>query len=395
MRNCGRSARTSVAPTAAKCSRTSSRVAQASPHSALRAARAAALVLPALAFGLAGCADDSRRDSAPAAASSPKPAPAAPTVAPPPSTAPVVASQPAAAAPPAYDPTGPFELSSLLGIELRAAPFGDRAKLEADLAAARSAAAAAPDDPDKQIWIGRRLGYLWRMNEAIAVYNAAIERWPGYAPLYRHRGHRYISTRRFDLAIHDLTRATVLLRFAGHGKGPPFAATDVEPDGQPNEKGVPLTTLGFNIYYHLGLARYLKGEFLLAGDAYRECLKHTRDLPDNEAAVRYWLYLALRRAGHPLEAKAVLDHVEPGWALLENHAYYKLLLAFKGLSKPEDLLFRPDQNPTDRATFAYGVAAWHLIEGRPADAERIFRQLVTEPMWPSFGQIAAEAELAR
>ena len=80
----------------------------------------------------------------------------------------------------------------------------DRTKLEADLATARRALAADPDDPDNIIWVGRRLGYLWRMSEAIAVYSEGIELHPDCARLYRHRGHRYISVRRFDDAIVDL-----------------------------------------------------------------------------------------------------------------------------------------------------------------------------------------------
>ena len=70
-------------------------------------------------------------------------------------------------------------------------------KLEADLEAAREELVRDPDDPAKIVWVGRRLGYLWRMNDAIAVYTEGIAKHPSYAPLYRHRGHRYISVRRF------------------------------------------------------------------------------------------------------------------------------------------------------------------------------------------------------
>ena len=35
----------------------------------------------------------------------------------------------------------------------------------------------------------------------------------------------------------------------------------IEPDGQPNARNIPTSTLNSNIYYHLGLAQYLKGEF--------------------------------------------------------------------------------------------------------------------------------------
>jgi hypothetical protein len=37
-----------------------------------------------------------------------------------------------------------------------------------------------------------------------------------------------------------------------------------------------------------------------------------------------------------------------------------------------------------------------LIEGRPAQAEAVFRRIVAvRSQWPAFGYLAAEAELAR
>ena len=99
------------------------------------------------------------------------------------------------------------ELTSLLSKSLTSPPpDGDLAKLEADLKKAREALAADPDDPEKTVWVGRRIGYLWRMNEAVDVYTKGIEKHPDYAPFYRHRGHRYISLRKFDLAIADLEK---------------------------------------------------------------------------------------------------------------------------------------------------------------------------------------------
>ena len=44
---------------------------------------------------------------------------------------------------------------------------------------------------------------------------------------------------------------------------------EVEPDGLPNAQNIPTGTLQFNIFYHLGLAHYLKGDLAAALDAYR------------------------------------------------------------------------------------------------------------------------------
>jgi hypothetical protein len=53
-----------------------------------------------------------------------------------------------------------------------------------------------------------------------------------------------------------------------------------------------------------------------------------------------------------------------------------------------------DMSVTD-ATAAYGVANWHLYNGRRAEAEELFRRIVSGGQWGAFGYIAAEAELAR
>jgi hypothetical protein len=41
------------------------------------------------------------------------------------------------------------------------------------------------------------------------------------------------------------------------------------------------------------------------------------------------------------------------------------------------------------------VGNWHFYNGRAAEAEAIFRQIVAGGQWGAFGFIAAEAELAR
>jgi hypothetical protein len=46
-------------------------------------------------------------------------------------------------------------------------------------------------------------------------------------------------------------------------------------------------------------------------------------------------------------------------------------------------------------TTAYGVANWHLYNGRRDEAVRLFRRIIASRQWGAFGYIAAEAELAR
>ncbi|HEU5322314.1 MAG TPA: tetratricopeptide repeat protein, partial [Methylomirabilota bacterium] len=223
------------------------------------------------------------------------------------------------------------EARSLLGRPLFAPPIPDerRQRLEKNLAQAEQEARARPDDADALIWLGRRTAYLGRFREAIAVFTRGREKHPGDARFLRHRGHRYISVRELDKAVADLTRAGEMLR------GRP---DEVEPDGEPNALGIPTSTLHFNVWYHLGLAHYLRGDFEAALFAYRRCLEVSRDSPDRLVATSDWLYMGLRRLGRDDEARQVLAPITAELKVIENHAYWNRLLMYKGETAPEDLL---------------------------------------------------------
>jgi len=278
------------------------------------------------------------------------------------------------------------EADSLLGKALTSPPPGDDlAKLEADLAAARKEFEADPDNPEKIVWVGRRLGYLWRINEAIEVYTTGIAKHPDYAPLYRHRGHRYITARKFDLAIADLEKAAQLME----GK-----VDQVEEDGQPSSTHVPLTTLDYNIYYHLGLARYFKGDYIGAILALKEGRKYVRVFDDNRIALTYWIYNALCLTGRQGVARSELIDVDAGMNVIENKAYYRLLRMYLGSIKPEEVI-PDDARGVDRATLMYGLGVWYLYNNDADKARSIFRKIVADEYWPAFGHIAAEVHLAR
>ena len=281
------------------------------------------------------------------------------------------------------------EATSLLGRPLYAAvPSPETAaKLEANLAAARAALAKNPSDADAAIWVGRRTAYLARYRDAIAVYSDAIGKHPNDPRLYRHRGHRYITVREFDKAIADLSKAAALA--AGR-------ADEVEPDGQPNARNIPTSTLKTNIYYHLGLAHYLKGEFERAAEAYRLCMDHSKNA-DMQVATAHWQYMTLRRLKRDAAAAEVLAPINAAMDVIENGSYQRLLLMYKGELTADALLAAVKSGGLDGATIGYGVANWHLYNGRAADAERLLRDIVESnaAQWAAFGYIAAEADYAR
>jgi tetratricopeptide (TPR) repeat protein len=278
------------------------------------------------------------------------------------------------------------EATSLLGQpllrpELSAAR---RDTLEMQLAEARTALDANRDDADALIWVGRRLAYLGRYREAIDVFTDGITRHPEDARLYRHRGHRYITIREFDRATTDLQKAAELIR------GKP---DEVEPNGQPNAAGIPTSTLQSNIWYHLALANYLKHDFEAALPAWLEGMAVSNN-DDMKAATSDWLYMTYRRLDRAADAARVLEPINADMRILENTAYHRRLLMYKGEIPTDSLLNVQEADPVQIATYGYGVGNWYLYNGERAKADEIFRRILEGPNWAAFGYIAAEAELA-
>lgn len=258
------------------------------------------------------------------------------------------------------------EVVSLLGKELYATPAsGDELlKLQKDLKEAMIKVELDPENPENLILYGRRLAYLWRYHEAIEVYSKGIAAFPDQAMLYRHRGHRYISIREFDKAVEDLTRASEL-----------------------NDQD-------FDIWYHLGLAHYLKEDFDQALEAYRNCLAVAED-DDAKIAISNWLYITLGRLGKGQDALRVLENITEEMEVAENQSYHILLLYYKGRIPEEKIRAAAETSDLDLATIGYGLGCWYLYNGKPERAIELFKDICNTRYWPAFGFIAAEVELFR
>ena len=258
---------------------------------------------------------------------------------------------------------------------------------EADLEAAEAVRAAAMDDPETWIWVGRRQAYLGRYREAIQTFTQGLERFPDDPALLRHRGHRWITLREFDRAVEDLTLGVELARAQGR-------LDEVEPDGLPNPAGIPLTTLGFNLWYHLALSEYLKGDFEAARRGWESTLEVSGN-PDLQVAGRYWLHLTLRQLGDSVAAAEVVAEVTPDMELLENQSYHDLILHFRGIRSREEAL--PEEGEgLGTVTVLYGIGAHALLRGEEEEARHRFLEILSRlDQWPAFGYLAAEAEVAR
>jgi tetratricopeptide (TPR) repeat protein len=262
-----------------------------------------------------------------------------------------------------------------------------QAKLDSLLTIARNNFEAKPSE-ENYIWLGRREAYLYHYNDAIEIFSQGLEKFPESYKLFRHRGHRYITIRDFSKAVADLQKAAALM---------PALPLEIEPDGQPNKLNIPLSTTQFNVWYHLGLAHYLKGDFENAAMAYNQCMQVSNN-DDLICATADWMYMTLRRLGQHEEAKKILELLHDNMNIVENDSYYLRLQMYKGLLPPDDLLkvsAGSDDVDLALATQGYGVGNYYLCEGDTARAVEIFKQVTSGKHFSSFGFIAAEAELVR
>jgi len=255
-----------------------------------------------------------------------------------------------------------------------------QARLESDLQTAKKNFEGAPTE-ENYTWYGRRTGYMLRLNEAVDIFTQGLQKYPDSYRLLRHRGHRYISLRQFDKAIADLQKAELLMA------GKPL---EVEQDGVPNKLNKPLSTTQFNVFYHLALAHYLKGEFAKAEEVWRKSLAVCEN-DDSTVAVIDWLYMTLQRESKPDEAKALVATVGDNLTIIENDSYYTRIKLYK--SGKMDT--KAPETPLEVATLGYGYANWFLYTGKKETAVDMFRNVIAGTEFAAFGFIAAEAELAR
>ncbi|WP_296703395.1 hypothetical protein [Algoriphagus sp.] len=247
---------------------------------------------------------------------------------------------------------------------------------------AKAAYSSNPEDVEALIWYGRRTAYLGQYREAITIYSEGIDKFPNEPKLYRHRGHRYISLREYDLAIADLEKAAQLIQ---------GTENEIEPDGMPNALNIPVSSLHGNIYYHLGLAYYLKHDFEKAYTAYLKC-RESGNHYDNIVSSTHWLYMIQQRLGNPGKADSLLAPIFADSTVIENQSYADLCLLYKDLLPIDSLIQQgPGGNPSNDAV-RYGVANWYLYHGDSIKSKQMMGELLETKSFSSFGYLAAEQD---
>lgn len=275
----------------------------------------------------------------------------------------------------AQPPTAAPELTTLLG-----KPVFARADADGAIAKADAALAADPKNVDLLLAAARARDAALRFKAAIEIYGRGLAVAPKDVRLLRFRGHRYISIRRFDLAVADLEQAAAL------------------------------APSSFDVIYHLGLAHYLRGDYEAAARVYRSCLEATVPGPlpagwrsctttqataNDRVAVTDWLYRSLRRAGRHDQARALLAPFTAGLTVGENEAYYTALRFYRGDVSEVEALTPATKNENRLVTIGYGIAVHYGANGDGERACELLQRIAAEPNWNAFGVIAAEADLAR
>lgn len=243
---------------------------------------------------------------------------------------------------------------------------------------------------DAIIWYGRRTAYLGDYMKAIALFTRGITLHPSDARFYRHRGHRYITVRCFDKAITDFKKAGKLV------KGKP---DETEPDGLPNAKNIPTSSLQSNIWYHLGLAYFIKGDINKAIKTYEKCLAVSAN-PDMYVATANWMNISLRSKQRYQEAIALFQRIDPNAPLIENTDYRNLLELYKTKYNEQILeqyaaQILPKDPSLASATLYFGLGYYCQLYNQKGKALSYYQKAIDSGQWASFGYIAAEAMMRK
>jgi len=244
-------------------------------------------------------------------------------------------------------------------------PAGIEYRSQADtgpIARAQAALAADPRNVQLIIALGVAQSGARQMREAIETFTRGLAIEPNNALLYRWRGHRYLSVREFDKALADLNR------------------------------GARLDSTIYGIWYHLGIVKFARSDFVGAADAFSRAQPRAPDANELAGATD-WLWMSLSRAKRSAQAKAMLDR-RPD-SLPTTNAYAKRLQLYRGLVSPDSVITPADSADVQAATLSFGIGNWYLVRGDTARARTWFQRSVRSGGWPGFGFILSEIELRR
>lgn len=226
-------------------------------------------------------------------------------------------------------------------------------------------------DSDAALWEekGLALAEMGLYREAIEAFSRGMVREPGRGTLYLERGHRYINCGELQAATADLTLASRM---------------------RPRD---------WNVYYHLGLAHYMLGEYDKAENAFRFGMRLS-EADGDLVPMLYWCWTVLVHAGKMEDAALLLEKVHAGMNAGDNEGYLKKLLVYKGELTPEMIL--PDgriEADVQSISYAYGLSNYYyFLKGDAQKSEKLLDALLrvgAQTVWTSFAYHCAETERDR
>lgn len=229
----------------------------------------------------------------------------------------------------------------------------------------------AQQSDNSELWMQRGLALSSQnlMREAVEAYSRAIALDPFNGVIYRYRGHRHLSCWQFVDAMADFTTAARLL-----------------PEGHPEE---------WNVWYHLGLAWYLQGEYAQAEQAYKHCYDIT-DRSDliNFCPITDWLWRTEMRLGKTEEAKALIAALPADFDIeMEPCGYSRVCAMYQGRVKPEELIkgrMLPER--LDAMTMVYALSNYYYVMGDEKRSNELIEETLSfgdTEWWCAFGYLAA------
>ena len=222
------------------------------------------------------------------------------------------------------------------------------------------------DPTNVELWMqkGKALSKQSLFVEAIEAYSMGLSYNPFHALTYRHRGHRYISVRRYREAAADF------------------------------ELSLRLDPTNWDSWYHLGLAYYLLGAYQRAAKAYQGCLDITTT-SDAMVAIVDWYWMTAKRLGDEEKAAQLLELVDEDTDPGENLSYKNRVLMYKGLIAPEKLMdWEGAEFPElEIATQGYGLSNYYYVNGQLEKSNQVLKQILSiKSFWSAFGFLAAVAD---
>ncbi len=245
----------------------------------------------------------------------------------------------------------------------------ERVEFQADEGLKEIEKKIAQDPDNAELWMekGLKLAESALYREAGECYAHAISLDPFNGILYRHRAHRFLSQWRFEDARADFVIASRLI-----------------PEN-------------WDVWYHLGLSNFLLGDYAKAEAAYQRCLELSQ-AEDELIAVCDWDYMTELRLGNREKAQALLENIKEDFNPGDNTAYFRRLLMYKGILKPEEVI--PEDiskmQCLEVVTMGFGISNYYWYNGDKEKSNQMIDMILDmgdkNDCYFAFGYLAAKVD---